>query len=48
MAEKNVLVLCAYRRCDRVDGVFREFLQGMSALHVAAFIDRGWYGVRLR
>ncbi len=47
MARKKVLVLCAYMRCDRAEGAFREFLQPMSTLHVAAFIDRGKYDIRL-
>ena len=43
----KVLIVCAHLRCDRAEGVFREFLQPMSALHVAAFIDRSKYDVRL-
>ena len=47
MAKKRVLVLCAYLRCDRAQGLFREFLQPMSALHVAAFVGHDKYDVRL-
>jgi radical SAM superfamily enzyme YgiQ (UPF0313 family) len=47
IARKRVLIVCAYLRCDRAEGVFREFLQPMSPLHVAAFIDRGRYDIRL-
>jgi len=44
---RKVLIVCAHLRCDRAEGVFREFLQPMSPLHVAAFIDRAKYDVRL-
>ena len=47
IVKKRALVLCAYLRCDRAHGHFRDFLQPMSALHVAAFIDRTKFEVRL-
>lgn len=47
MAKQRVLVLCAYLRCDRAQGLFRELLQPMSALHVAAFVGHDKYEVRL-
>jgi hypothetical protein len=46
MAKKRVLVLCAYLRRDRAQGAFREFLQPMSASHVAAVVGYDKHEVR--